>query len=122
MSGQLPDGLNGCHFGNDLISFILYQYHHQHVTQPLLLKQLLDLGVEISSGRLSQFITDDLDMFHDEKDHTYKPDCPSRRISIPMTPERVMTARTAIAPILAMSCLLGLVARKAKAALTSSVV
>ena len=68
VSGQLPDGLNGCHFGNDLISFILYQYHHQHVTQPLLLKQLLDLGVEISSGRLSQFITDDLNMFHDEKD------------------------------------------------------
>src|SRR5664280_944375 len=65
---QTPDGFNGCHFGNDLISFILYQYHHQHVTQPLLLKQLLDLGVEISSGRLSQFITDDLDVFHDEKD------------------------------------------------------
>jgi hypothetical protein len=68
VSGQLPEGLNGCHFGNDLISFILYQYHHQHVTQPLLLKQLLDLGVDISSGRLSQFITADLDRFHDEKD------------------------------------------------------
>ena len=68
ISGQLPDGLNGCHFGNDLISFILYQYHHQHVTQPLLLKQLQDIGVDISSGRLSQFITDGLDVFHDEKD------------------------------------------------------
>jgi hypothetical protein len=68
VSGQLPDELNGCHFGNDLISFILYQYHHQHVTQPLLLKQLQDLGVDISSGRLSQFITDGLDVFHDEKD------------------------------------------------------
>ena len=70
VSGQLPDGLNGCHFGNDLISFILYQYHHQHVTQPLLLKQLQDLGVDISSGRLSQFITDGLDLFHDEKDQS----------------------------------------------------
>src|SRR5665647_289853 len=68
VSGQLPDGFNGCHFDNDLIIFILYQYHHQHVTQPLLLKQLLDLGVEISSGWLSQFITDGLDVFHDEKD------------------------------------------------------
>jgi len=68
VTGQLPDGLNGCHFGNDLISFILYQYHHQHVTQPLLLKQLQDLGIDISSGRLSQFITDGLDVFHDEKD------------------------------------------------------
>jgi hypothetical protein len=70
VSGQLPDALNGCHFSNNLISFILYQYHHQHqhVTQPLLLKQLQDLGVDISSGRLSQFITDGLDVFHDEKD------------------------------------------------------
>jgi hypothetical protein len=63
-----PEGFNSCHFGNDLISFILYQYHHQQVTQPLLLKQLQDLGVAISSGRLSQFITDGLDVFHDEKD------------------------------------------------------
>ena len=68
VSGQLPNELNGCHFGNNLISFILYQYHHQHVTQPLLLKQLQDLGVDISSGRLSQFITDGLDVFHEEKD------------------------------------------------------
>jgi hypothetical protein len=68
VSGQLPDALNGCHFGNTLISFILYQYHHQHVTQPLLLQQLRDLGVDISSGRLSQFITDGLERFHDEKD------------------------------------------------------
>jgi hypothetical protein len=72
ISGQLPEGLNGCHFGNDLISFILYQYHHQHVTQPLLLKQLQDLGVDVSSGRLSQFITDDLEVFHDEKDQLLK--------------------------------------------------
>jgi len=68
VSGQLPGGLNGCHFGKNLISYILYQYHHQHVTQPLLLKQLQDLGVDISSGRLSQFITEGLDVFHDEKD------------------------------------------------------
>ena len=68
VSGQLPDALNGCHFGSNLIGFILYQYHHQHVTQPLLFKQLQDLGVDISSGRLSQFITDGLDLFHDEKD------------------------------------------------------
>ncbi len=68
VSGQLPDMYGGCHFGKNLIGFILYQYHHQHVTQPLLLKQLHDLGVDISSGRLSQFITDGLDVFHDEKD------------------------------------------------------
>ena len=27
-----------------------------------------DLGVDISSGRFNQFITDGLDVFHDEKD------------------------------------------------------
>ena len=45
---QTPDGqsliaplpadvIPGSHFGPDLICFILHQYHHQHVTQPLLL-------------------------------------------------------------------------------------
>lgn len=65
---QLLAELNGCHFGNELVYFILYQYHHQHVTQPLLLKQLQDLGVDISSGRLSEFITGGLEVFHDEKE------------------------------------------------------
>ena len=68
VSGQLPEEFKSCHFGKTLIGFILYQYHHQHVTQPLLLQQLRDLGVDISSGRLSEFLTEDLDTFHDEKD------------------------------------------------------
>jgi hypothetical protein len=68
VSGQLPEAVKGCGFGKNLVSFVLYQYHHQHVTQPLLLEHLRDLGVNISSGRLSQFITDNLDVFHDEKD------------------------------------------------------
>lgn len=67
VSGQLPKDLEGRHFGNNLIAFVLYQYHHQHVTQPLLLQQLRDVGVEISSGCLSQFITQNLDIFHEEK-------------------------------------------------------
>jgi hypothetical protein len=39
--------LPGSHFGPDLICFILHQYHHQHVTQPLLLEQLHQLGIVI---------------------------------------------------------------------------
>jgi hypothetical protein len=47
----LPDdGVPGSHFGPDLICFILHQYHHQHVTQPLLLEQLHQLGIDISAG------------------------------------------------------------------------
>src|SRR5262249_20522602 len=32
--------LPGQHFGPQLISYILYQYHHNHVTQPLLQQEL----------------------------------------------------------------------------------
>jgi hypothetical protein len=56
------------HFAPTLVSYILYQYHHQHVTQPLLLEQLLELGVEISAGQLSQILTHGNDEFHQEKE------------------------------------------------------
>jgi hypothetical protein len=61
------DVLPGCHFGPDLICFILHQYHHQHVTQPLLLEQLRQLGMDISSGELSRILTEGKDAFHQEK-------------------------------------------------------
>src|SRR3954454_18016283 len=65
----LPDDVvPGSHFGPDLICFILHQYHHQHVTQPLLLEQLLQLGIAISAGQLSRILTEDKEQFHQEKD------------------------------------------------------
>jgi hypothetical protein len=64
---QLPESVRSGHWGSNLHSFILYQYHHQHVTQPLLLEQLHDLGIDISSGQLSQMLTKNLDVFHQEK-------------------------------------------------------
>jgi hypothetical protein len=67
ITGQLPKGITG-HWGSTLRSYILYQYHHQHVTQPLLLEQLHDFGIDISSGQLNNMITENLDDFHDEKD------------------------------------------------------
>jgi hypothetical protein len=59
--------LPGSHFGPDLIGFILHQYHHQHVTQPLLLEQLHQLGIDISAGELSRILTEGKDAFHQEK-------------------------------------------------------
>jgi hypothetical protein len=56
------------HFGPDLLCFILHQYHHQHVTQPLLLEQLRQLGSAISSGQLNRLLTEDKDCFHQEKE------------------------------------------------------
>ena len=57
----------GSHFGPDLICFILHQYHHQHVTQPLLLEQLHQLGIDISAGELNRILTEGKDSFHQEK-------------------------------------------------------
>jgi len=65
----LPDEVvPGSHFGPDLICFILHQYHHQHVTQPLLLEQLRQLGIDISAGQLNRILTEGKDVFHREKD------------------------------------------------------
>src|SRR6266542_2135515 len=77
---QAPDGKSivaplpqeveilGGHFGRSLIGFILYQYHHAHVTQPLILEMLRDIGVDISAGQVNRIITEGHDLFHWEKD------------------------------------------------------
>ena len=46
----------------------MYQYHHCHVTQPLLLEQLWQWAVDISSGQLNRIMTKGKDIFHNEKD------------------------------------------------------
>ena len=64
----LPDDvLPGRHFGPSLIGYLLYQYHQCHVTQPLLLEQLHEFGIDISAGQLSNLLTENLDGFHQEK-------------------------------------------------------
>jgi hypothetical protein len=50
-----------------LVSYVLHQYYHAHVTQPLLLAQLHDWGIEISAGQLNHLLTAGHDAFHDEK-------------------------------------------------------
>lgn len=66
--GKLPQNLNGKHFGPLLIRFILYQHYHCHVTQPLLLEQLHEIGIDISSGHLSNLLIEGKEKFHQEKD------------------------------------------------------
>ena len=64
----LPDDvLPGRHFGPSLIGYLLYQYHQCQVTQPLLLEQLHEFGIDISAGQLSNLLTENLDGFHQEK-------------------------------------------------------
>lgn len=67
--GQLPEHLQDRHFGPALRSYILHQYHHQRVTQPLLLQQLRDWGVDISAGQLNRILTEHHEPFHQEKEH-----------------------------------------------------
>jgi hypothetical protein len=66
--GKLPAELSGRHYGPTLIAYILHQYHHAHVTQPLLLEQLLEWGVDISAGQVSTIITEGKEDFHAEKE------------------------------------------------------
>jgi hypothetical protein len=65
---KLPEYLNGKHFDPELICFILYQHHQCGVTQPLLLEQLLEFGVDISKGTLSNILIEGKQDFHKEKD------------------------------------------------------
>ena len=75
---QLPEGrsvlaplpadvLPGSHYGPTLISYILDQHHHAHVTQPVLLEQLRDFGIVISAGQLHGILTEGKEVFHQEK-------------------------------------------------------
>ena len=70
ISGVLPATavVAGSHFGPTLQSFILYQYYHALVTEPLLLEQLREFGVTISTGQLHRLVTDGHEVFHREKD------------------------------------------------------
>jgi len=68
ITGQLPDSLGNQHFGPQLISYILYQYHHCQTTQPLLREQLREWGIDISSGQINQILLQGQDAFHAEKD------------------------------------------------------
>jgi hypothetical protein len=67
IQGQLPTEVQG-HFSLALKRFILYQYYQCHVTQPLILEQLREWGVQISSGELNHILIEDKERFHQEKE------------------------------------------------------
>jgi hypothetical protein len=63
--GVLP--VEGGHFGANLVAYILDQYHQAMVTEPLLLAQLWEYGIDISAGQLHRILTERKDPFHQEK-------------------------------------------------------
>ena len=50
-----------------LKTYIIYQYYHCHVTQPLLLEQLREWEIDISAGQLNQIIVEGKEKYHQEK-------------------------------------------------------
>lgn len=64
----LPTGVRpGQHFGPNLISHILHQYHNNYVTQPLLQDELAQLGITISAGQINHILTENKAVFHQQK-------------------------------------------------------
>jgi hypothetical protein len=66
-TAPLPAHVQG-HFGTGLRSYVLYQHHQNHVTQPLIHEELLDLGIDISTGQIDRLLTEGHEQFHEEKD------------------------------------------------------
>ena len=71
IKGVLPDSVDG-HFDATLKSFVLQQYNHGHVTQPLIWEELVDFGVDISKGQISRILTEQKDDFHAEKEEVLR--------------------------------------------------
>ena len=68
LKAELPIQLGGRHFGPELVRFILYQYHHCQTTQPLLLEQLREYGIDISAGQIEWILSKGHEQLHAEKD------------------------------------------------------
>ncbi len=68
LRGQLPPQMRAQgHFGPTLKSYLLYQYHHCHVTQPKLKQQMQEWGIDISTGQLNRILVEDKQHYHEEK-------------------------------------------------------
>jgi len=63
----MPAGVACGHFGVTLVCFVLYQYNHARVTQPLILEQLLEWGIDISAGQINVILTEEKWRWHEEK-------------------------------------------------------
>jgi len=66
-TAPLPAHVQG-HFGAGLRSYVVYQHHQNHVTQPLIHEELLDLGIDISTGQIDRMLTEGHEQFHEEKE------------------------------------------------------
>jgi len=68
LTGRLPPSLENRHYGANLVTYLLYQHHHCQVTQPLLVEQLREWGIVISTGQIDKLLREGKERFHEEKD------------------------------------------------------
>src|SRR5918997_1800315 len=66
--GELAASVRGGPFGVTLVSYSVYQHPHCQVTQPLVLEQLREWGIDISAGQIDALLTGKHEPFHEEKD------------------------------------------------------
>lgn len=64
--GKLPEEYQG-HYGVTLRGFVLYQHHQCRVPQPIIVEQLRELGIDISSGQVNRILICDKESFHAEQ-------------------------------------------------------
>jgi uncharacterized coiled-coil protein SlyX/DNA-binding transcriptional MerR regulator len=64
--GKLPEEYQG-HYGVTLRGFVLYQHHQCRVPQPIIVEQLKELGIEISTGQVNRLLVCDKESFHAEQ-------------------------------------------------------
>lgn len=65
ITGELPKDVHG-HYGPQLVSYVLHQYHACRVTEHLILDQLHALGILISAGQLNNILIENKDAFIEE--------------------------------------------------------
>jgi hypothetical protein len=66
-TAPLPAHVEG-NFGPTLRTHVLYQHYQSHVTQPLIREELLERGIDISTGQIDHLLTEGHEEFHVEKD------------------------------------------------------
>ena len=64
--GELPDSVKG-EFGARLITFILTLYHVANTSEPKIHECLESIGILISKSKISRIVTENNDLFHEEK-------------------------------------------------------
>ncbi|MDP4227955.1 MAG: hypothetical protein Q8910_16470, partial [Bacteroidota bacterium] len=69
-SGKLPDCVKG-EFGSELKTLIFTLYHVANVSEPKIHEFLGNMGVWISKATISRIITENNDLFHEEKSEIF---------------------------------------------------